>query len=212
MPNAASTEILLIRHGETLWNIEGRLQGHKDSALTPLGIRQARAIAERVAANKPHVLYTSDLPSASRTAEIICNRIGMAPKPDSRLREQNFGELEGLTISEIPEHLREGQRLRANPDYAMPSGESFRQLHQRAVECITELTDQHPRKRIAVVTHGGILNTLSRHVVGIDLSAPRGFKLFNASLNTILHGGANWALGTWGDIHHLESLKTKDDQ
>lgn len=213
MPIPTPTEILLIRHGETLWNLESRIQGHQNSPLTPLGIRQAHAVAERIARHKIDAIYTSDLRRASHTAEIIARRISMASQPNPRLRERNFGVLEGCPTSDIPEHFQEIQRARlADPFYVIPGGESLREFQNRAVDCVTQIAQGHCGQRSAIVTHGGVLDVLFRHIVGIDLTARRRFKLLNASLNLILYDGTDWAVATWGDIHHLESLAPRDDQ
>lgn len=209
----STTQLLLIRHGETIWNIQGRLQGHLDSDLTETGIAQAHAMAERLTKESFSALYSSDLGRAYRTAEIIAARTGHTILPDRRLRERYLGIFETFTWQEIegkyPEELNAYRTL--GPDYVIPNGESARQRFDRAIAGLEEIARRHAGQSVVIVTHGGVLNFLFRYALGIPLEEPRRFKLWNVSLNTFLYEDGKWILGSWGDISHLTHVGTVDD-
>lgn len=201
----APTECIVVRHGETVWNLEERLQGHQDSPLTQNGVRQAEAVAQRLCAEQFEALYSSDLPRARRTAEIIANRTGHPIRIDARLRERNFGIFEGLTKSEMAERYPEEYRqyLSGDVDRPVPDGESRRVKYVRVTACFEDLAAAHIGRRIVVVTHGGVLADLFRRSLELPLGAPLRCKFHNASVNTFFIGTAEWTLGTWGEIGHL---------
>ncbi len=205
MNDIRTTELIVVRHGETLWNCEGRLQGHMNSDLTPLGIQQAKAVAERLSKINFVALYSSDLNRALHTAEFIADRTRHKIITDSRLRERKLGIFESLTHDEILERYpQEYVRVRSgDPDYVCPEGESLQQKFDRTTSCVMEIVARHVGHRVVIVTHGGVLDDLFRLAIGIPLGRPRKFRLFNASLNFFFVQGNNWVLGTWGDISHL---------
>jgi len=213
MPDSHATELIVVRHGETVWNADGRQQGHLDSPLSPLGEQQARAIADRLAAEPFHALYTSDLGRAFHTAEYIARATGHDIATDPRLRERNLGIFQGLTMAQVqhqhPDHY--AQFISGDPDYVIPGGESARQRYDRTTRAADEIAARRPGQRIVIVGHGGVLSSLFRHALGIPLAAPRRCKLFNASINTFFVHHGNWMLGTWGDVHHLGAIGTIDD-
>ena len=131
------TEILLVRHGETLWNQQGRMQGHHDSPLTPTGLHQARRLGRRLAQVEFAALYSSDLGRAHQTARCIADHTGHDIIADRGLRERSFGIFEGLTNAEIKTKFPEEYELFAKrlPDYVMADGESAARFMQRAVWC-----------------------------------------------------------------------------
>lgn len=204
------TELIVVRHGETLWNVEGRLQGHLDSDLSPLGACQAEAIARRVGQDRFAALYSSDLGRAFRTAQPIARATGLPIRTDPRLRERHLGIFQGLTMAEILERFPDDHRRFASgdPDHIVPGGESGRQRYDRTVACAEEIASRHPGERVLMVTHGGVLNGLLRRALGIDLAFPLSYRLFNATINTFFVLDCCWKLGTWGDIHHLRDIGT----
>jgi 2,3-bisphosphoglycerate-dependent phosphoglycerate mutase len=201
------TEVIVVRHGETTWNLEGRRQGHLDSPLTPKGIAQAEALAQRLKGEHFGALYSSDLGRACQTAEIIASATGHGIAVDGRLRERNLGIFQGLRSDEIQKFYPEEYRLHrtSGPDFVIPGGESARQQVERNIRCLEELTQQHPGQRIAVVTHGGVLSGLFRHTFSIPLDAPRRFEFLNCSINVFTYEQNLWMLQTWGDVSHLNS-------
>ena len=199
------TEILLIRHGETTWNQQGRMQGQQDSPLTALGLTQARSLGRRLKEVAFTALYSSDLGRAHETARCIAEETGHESVADRDLRERNFGIFEGLTNAEIrsvhPEH--HAPFARREPDYAMPGGESARQFHARCVGCLESIAQRHAGETLVVVTHGLVLDALYRTACNMPLEAPRGFALLNCSVNTFRYEPPAWIAVAVGDVTHL---------
>ncbi len=189
------------------------MQGHLDSDLTELGIRQAQAVAERLEQEPFTALYSSDLQRAYRTAESIAAKTGHSIITEPALRERRLGLFQGFTLAELPAHYPdEFERYVArDPDYVVPNGESVAQKHKRALECLARIGERHPGERVVGITHGGILDSILRHVLNINLSEPRRFKILNASIHTFLWENGLWILHTWGDVTHLHGLSARDD-
>jgi probable phosphoglycerate mutase len=212
MPAQPMLTLLAIRHGETVSNAAKRYQGHSDSPLTETGRKQVSSLASRMAKMEFDALIGSDLGRAQETASIIAGHTGHSVQTDSRLRERNYGVLEGLTVPEInAEHPGVLARLDANdPDYIIPEGESHRQHYQRNIAAIEELVSRNSGGRIAMVVHGGVLDSLFRYVARLPLSQPRCFITTNASLTVISHGvfydTMRWVIEAWCDTAHLEGI------
>ena len=200
------TEIILARHGETLWNQQGRMQGQRDSPLTETGIRQARQLARRLKAVAFSALYSSDLGRAHRTAARIAGETGHAIIADERLRERHFGVFEGMTNSEIRERYPEHYERFASrdPHFAMPGGESAAVFHERCLNCMVEIAARHDAQTVVVVAHGLVLDALYRAAVGMKLEVPRGFPLLNCSVNTFRYEAGAWTVVAVCDVTHLE--------
>jgi probable phosphoglycerate mutase len=204
--------LLAIRHGETELNVAKRYQGHGDSPLTENGRKQVSSLGHRMGKMNFDMLISSDLGRARETATIIAECTGHSVKTDSRLRERNYGVLEGLTVSDIKAgHSEVLERLGANdPDYIIPEGESHRQHYQRNVAVFEELQSEISDGRVALVVHGGVLDSLFRYVARLPLNQPRCFITPNASLTIITHGifysTLRWVIETWGDTAHLEGI------
>ena len=156
------TEVIIVRHGQTQWNIKGVRQGHLDSPLTEKGLAQAEALGERLAREKFTILYSSDLGRAVQTAQMISQATGHMIITDARLRERHLGIFQGLNAEEIKERYPEEYRLHRTlgPDYVIPGGESMHQQVARNVACLKEVAEKHAGETIAVVTHGGVLSGL----------------------------------------------------
>jgi probable phosphoglycerate mutase len=201
------TRVIVVRHGETAWNNEKRWQGHLDSPLTAKGLSQAQALARRLSGERFSALYTSDLGRAYQTAQLIAAATGHSVVLDSRLRERKLGVFQGLTSEEIRAvHAEEYELYRIrDPDHALPGGESLRQQVDRNLRCFEELAQRHLGESIVVVTHGGVLSGLFRHVLSIPMQAPRRFAFANSSLNIFIFQEGDWMLQTWGDVSHLAS-------
>ena len=207
-----ATYVIVVRHGETHWNIEGRRQGHLDSTLTGKGYAQAKALSERFTPESCNAIYSSDLGRALETARIIAERTGHEVIADSRLRERNLGIFQGLNGDEIRERypVEYEQHRNGGAEHAVPSGESFRAQTERNMLCLEELAQGHSGESIMVVTHGGVLSALFRHTLAISLDAPRRFSFKNASVNLFKYQDGIWGLETWGDVTHLTELGTLD--
>jgi uncharacterized phosphatase len=149
------TTLLLVRHGETDWNAEGRLQGHTDRPLNDYGRRQAKELADRLAAEEIAAIYASDLARAKETAEIVGERLGLTVVVDPDLREKNWGSWEGLTSEE---------RLTVEFE-----GESTEEHRERILRSVERIVERHPGQRVVVVTHGGSLRRIQAAVSGVAM-------------------------------------------
>lgn len=202
------TTIILVRHGETAWNRERRMQGHTDTPLSATGRAQAAALARRLSASAFAALYSSDLQRARDTATAIARHTGHDVVSDPRLRERRFGIFEGLTYEEISaRHPAEFARFQSrDPDYVIPGGESACEFWRRSLACLVEIAGRHAGGEVAVITHGLVLDALYRAAHELAHDAPRPVPLLNASLNVFAYGGGRWRLESWGDIGHLEPV------
>lgn len=207
------SRLVLIRHGETAWNFDGRLQGHEDVPLNDVGRVQAHALGARLSGEAIHALYASDLVRAFETAQRIGATTGHTVARDARLRERHLGVLQGMSKAVAEETLAEvyaGYKS-DDPDYVIPGGESARQFAARVVACIDELARRHAGQCVAVVAHGGVLDQVYRHAAGLPLCGPRAFTLLNASVNYLAFEAGQWRLGEWGDVSHLEQSLSLDE-
>lgn len=201
-------ELIVVRHGETIWNADRRMQGQQDSPLSERGRAQARALGVRFMTEPFDHLYSSDLARAYQTAAAIAERTGHEIKVDTRLRERAFGIFEGLTAAEMASrHPEEYARFRArDPDYALPGGECTREFFARSMACFNDIGRRHAGERIVVVAHGMLLDALYRAARGLDLIAARDVDLINASLNVFRYDLARWEVVHWGDCTHLDEV------
>ncbi len=204
-----STRLVVVRHGETHWNVASRIQGHADSPLTAAGEAQAAAIAARLATERFDRLVSSDLGRALATARAIAARTGHEIVADARLRERNYGVAEGLTYGEIGVHYPEVfSRVRdTDPDYVVPGGESRRQLFERVRDAFESLAREHEGARVAVVCHGGVLAALYRHVHAVPVGASQAIPIPNASYNALVFESGTWTVEAWADTAHLEATE-----
>ena len=207
------TRITLVRHGETEWNVSGRWQGHADAPLTIHGQTQARDLGERFRGITFDACYTSDLGRAVHTSKLIADPSAMDFEIDERLRERGLGIMQGLTTAEMLDQCPDVyESFRNNgPDYLIPEGESFRQFNERCVNAIEDFSIRHSGKSILVVTHGGVLGAIFRHVIGLSLDSPRRYALLNCSVNVIEKKDGDWSLLHWGDVSHLPEGESLDD-
>jgi probable phosphoglycerate mutase len=211
-----ATQFIAVRHGETEWNKIGKQQGHLDSPLTPLGRRQAEAMAAGLQSFRFDAFYSSDLGRARQTADVITRVVGLPYETDPRLRERHLGVLQGLTYAELEKTnhaVLEGMKGR-DPDYRIPGGESARDRFARNVACLEELAARHPGRTILVVCHGGVLRSFMDRALDLPLARQRTFSLVNAAINGFSISDAGvWRLETWGETAHLRlaGLSALDD-
>ncbi len=205
-----TTRIILIRHGETAWNAERRLQGHIDIALNSAGLRQAAALAAALASEPLDAIVASDLQRAHQTAQALAAAHDMPVGIDPHLRERCFGGFEGLLYSEIEARFpREYAAWQARDiDSVMPpgarTGESFRQFYERSVGAILGHAARRPGQTLALVAHGGVLECAYRAALGLSLATPRDFPVLNASINRFTVRDGKLALERWGEVDHLQ--------
>lgn len=206
------TELIFIRHGETIWNLEKRWQGHLDSPLTPAGLMHGRAVAERLASLSFDALYSSDLPRARRMAEDISARTGKPIIHEPSYRERQYGVFEGRTMDDIRELFPQAHAdyVARKPGFSIPESESVEAKHERISQAMGTTAQRHPGQRIVIVTHGGVIDSVFRIAVGLSLQFPRQWTLYNGSLNAVLFQDEKWMLGSWGDISHLSRTATPD--
>jgi probable phosphoglycerate mutase len=200
------TLLCLVRHGETAWNAEHRVQGQLDVPLSDVGHEQARAVAAALAGERFAAIYSSDLSRARETAEPAARLLGLPVRLDANLRERHYGIFERLTYAEVKERFPEDYARfeRREPEFDFRTGESLRAFFARAVSCVLSIAERHAGERVLVFTHGGVLDKFYRHVTGIPLSAPREFEIPNCGINWIESADAGWRILAWADTSHLE--------
>jgi probable phosphoglycerate mutase len=201
-----STRLCIVRHGETAWNAEHRVQGQLDIPLNDIGLKQAQAVAAALRQERFDAIYSSDLARARQTAQPIADFLSMKILVEKNLRERHYGIFERLTYAEVKEKFPgDYARFEArDPEYAFRTGESLRDFSARSISVISKLVNQHKDQVILVFTHGGVLDKLYRHVTGLPLSAERNFGIPNAGLNRVEVGPDGWRIHAWADVAHLE--------
>lgn len=203
------TEFVVIRHGETDWNLEHRFQGQADPPLNATGHSQADRLARRLAAESVDALVSSDLRRAQQTAAALARAWGADAQLRPGLREQSFGRLEGLQVPTIQaEHPHLWARwLEQRADFALPDGgESLRSFYLRVLADIGELAQGHPGARVAIVTHGGVLDMLWRAAHGLPLDGLRQCDIPNTGINRLRWVGGRLHIVSWADAAHLADL------
>ena len=202
-----ATRIIAIRHGETAWNVDTRIQGHLDIPLNDTGLWQARQVGQALADEAVAAIYSSDLQRAYATAEAVARTTGAPLTPVPGLRERSFGELEGRTFAEIEADLPEQARRwrQRDPHFAPTGGETLVQLRERIAATTHRLAAQHTEQLIVLVAHGGVLDMLYRLATGLDLQAPRTWLVTNASINRLLWTPQGLTLVGWADTQHLDT-------
>ena len=210
-----TTQFLIVRHGQTDWNVERRIQGWRDIDLNDNGLQQARRLAQYLSqsdnAYSPiHAIYSSDLSRARQTAQAVADELQLPLTVTQGVRERNYGILEGVPFDQMHEHHPEVAAVwRArDPDGIIPEGETLRTVHTRVTQTLEELASKHQGQRVMVVTHGGAMDVIWRAATGEPLETPRKTVFLNASINRIaikVNGDAfEWKLLDWGDVRHLE--------
>ena len=199
------TRLCIVRHGETAWNAEGRVQGQLDIPLSEMGLAQARAVAAVLGNESFSAIYSSDLIRVRQTAQPSADRLGLPVALDPDLRERHYGAFQGMTYSEAKERMpADYARFKArDPEFAFTSGESLARFNERALACMNSLIKRHAGEKLLVFTHGGVLEMIYRHATGRGLSAARDFEIPNAAINRIEAGGQGWRVWAWADIAHL---------
>jgi probable phosphoglycerate mutase len=202
------TELVLIRHGETDMNRELRFQGHVNAPLNAIGLEQARRLAARMAGEQADAVYVSDLLRARQTAEPIAGELSLQPVPESGLREQSFGRVDGMRVDDIQRDHPEAWAgwLRFEEDFAMPDGESTRAFHARVMEAVQRVVASHANQRVVVVTHGGVLDMIYRTARSLGLNGPRQSDIPNAGFNRIRVRDGGIDILDWADTRHLADL------
>ena len=199
------TEIIFIRHGETEWNSQQRMQGHSNSDLSSVGQAQIQALGQWMKNVPFDHIYSSDSLRAKQTAEAITQFSGHELKIDLRLREKNLGVFEGLTSEEARKIHPEVFSLfkTAGSKYVIDEGESTQQLQDRALEIVDEIRIKHLEERVLVVTHGGFIRVVMKHSLGLSLETPTRFLIRNTGVFRLVWED-KWIVSQMGGVSHLE--------
>lgn len=203
---STTTRCCVVRHGETDWNVERRVQGHVDIPLNGKGRSQAATVARRLAGECFSAVYSSDLQRAWQTAEPTAKLHKLPIRLDPALRERNFGVLQSLTADEARTRYPEASLGRAerDPDYAFEGGESLVAFEKRSRDCLSEMARRHAGETILVVTHGGVLDIAYRQAMGRALGSRRDFALPNAGINWLEACADGWRVLLWADLSHFD--------
>ncbi|MFI5610491.1 histidine phosphatase family protein [Amycolatopsis sp. NPDC051903] len=164
--------LLLWRHGETDYNAAGRMQGHLDSALTPVGWNQARFAVPALARFSPDLVIASDLHRATDTATVLTEAIGVPLRIDKRLRETHLGEWQGLTGPEVDAaYPGERDNWRTDAAWAPPGGESRVDVAERASEVVNDLLQPNSEagESVLLASHGGLIVALTAKLLGLPI-------------------------------------------
>ena len=209
-----TTELAVVRHGQTEFNRDGLYQGHADSPLTPAGEAQALLLAPRLRSlGCSATVHCSDLGRARRTAELLARPPVHHIREDAALRERCYGVFEGLSRAEIAERYRDARIAggAANPDYTPPGGETPDEFTSRVIRAFDRIASENTGDRVIVVTHGGVVTAFARHVLGVPANAPRRFDIGNTSLSLFYRDERGWMVRFLGDVSHLEGRHRSAD-
>ena len=196
-------DLWLIRHGQTTWNKEGRIQGHLDAPLSELGVKQVKALAKRMSGKDFDAIYSSDSGRAVQTAEIVFP--GQNLHVDARLREMHYSVLEGRTRTEFsPDEEKHYAEYKRDPyNWKAPGGENWQDLFARVDAWITSLPEDG---KIVAVTHGGVVRAALWFVVGQAKSYAWSTRIDNASISRFHISPEQKILMTFNDAAHLEGI------
>jgi broad specificity phosphatase PhoE len=203
--------LVIVRHGETAWNAEGRIQGHSDIELSERGVLQARAVAKRLAGTHIDAAYSSDLVRASDTAKMILEDRDVALSQNHLLRERYYGVFEGLTVDERRDQFPAmfQASLVKDLDFAPTGGESSRQTLIRIGPFVTEIKARHLDETVLLVGHGGSLRAAILALMEFPAEATWRFVMGNCGLTIIDTYSDNAVFRLYNDTSHLNGLGTE---
>jgi broad specificity phosphatase PhoE len=199
-----------VRHGETDYNKEDRVQGSHDSVLTEFGRAQALALAERFRGMRIDALHTSPLKRARETAETIAAALGgIEVQIHNDLQELRCGEFEGVLFEEIKRtRWEEFLTWLREPDVQAPGGESMNQLYSRVSSALKEiLTGIDNGSNVIIVSHAGVVRMTLAALLGVPVGTSTSFSLTNASVSVFNHRRGRWTCHAWNDTSHLGKLE-----
>ena len=218
-----ASRLILIRHGESTWNRERRIQGQLDPPLSEDGLAQARRVARRFEqSTRPNLaaerhrevegLYTSDLLRATQTAEPIAASLGVKAEPMLELREIFLGEWEGMHTDDLASRYPEAwDAWTREPSWdIVPGGEGAVAFEARVESTIDRLFERHPHGDVVVVTHGGVIQIALHQVVGRTSHGIFAFRISNASLSVVERRGGRKVIARVNDTSHLEGAAAEE--
>ena len=212
-------KLILVRHGETDWNAEGRIQGMLDVPLNALGLQQAQLVAQEIARIVDVAdLASSDLVRTRETTNPIAEATAIEPRFDARIRERNFGVWQGKTYEEwrVLDAVGIARYNAGDPDYGPEGGETASQFLKRCVDAVTDLVLASDEKTLILVTHGGVVSSMVRHSQGLNPQSPRTWAVPNASMSVwrVEYGNGEpvFYVDRIGDVSHLEHAEAALDE
>ncbi len=219
MTTDSATRIWLVRHGQTDWNIQRRIQGHTPTELNAVGYAQAKFLADWLAQTRRNTpfaaIYASDLPRASQTADVIGDQLGLSVSTTPELRERYLGEFEGKTWEEVRSaRTANGSRLVEYGDLAdwtgVPGVESDEHLWQRVSALLEKISTDHAGTDVLAVSHGGVIKHVVWHILGLPAGAPRRFPLTNGLIVIVEPRKDGWYLTGLFDAGVLSGKVAED--
>ena len=207
------TEFTVFRHGQTADNLARILQGHRDTPLDDVGRQQAAYAGMRIKGGHYDALFSSDLLRAFETAQIIGAAVGLEPSPEKALREWHLGELEGRHVTELLEQYPDIINCFAveSGDLPVPGGESHGTFEKRVTDCLDALADAFVGKKIILVTHGGVMRAIFKHIVGPTAAGNMLPSSENVSYNTFCrYADGRWRMHCWNDVSHLTQYRESE--
>ena len=198
-------QLFIVRHGETVWNRDGRIQGHTDVGLSERGIEQATKLAQRLENVPFDAAYSSDLARACATADLILQGRDVPVNPIPQLREYHKGAFEGLTEGELRARFPAEYPgyVAKDLDYAPEGGESTRQVSSRMASIMCDIKERHLEDRVLVVGHGGSLRAAMMTLLGMSMDANWRFVFGNCTLTIVDTYHDNAVLRLFNDGSHL---------
>lgn len=204
------TRVIVVRHGQTYGNLEGRFCGHSETELTPLGVRQAMALGARLRGSEIDAAYSSDLSRAAKTAaHVLEHRPGLQAAPDPGLREMHYGDWEGLPGRELhekhPEQLRDFFQGRLQ---SAPGGETLQQLRERTSAAVRRAIEAHRGGSVLIVSHGNAIMAMLAEFLRLPIEATWSFACDNTSITRMQFSeSGRFTLLSYNDATHIEGLK-----
>ena len=212
-------KLVIVRHGETEWNVQHKVMGQLDSPLTLKGVQQAKAIADRLLRLNFTSLYSSDLGRAVQTANIIAEICAKKIIFDPELREWNMGIFQGLNVAEMHEKFPQERQdyEQIGDEYIIPEGESLAQCRARGFRILNAIAEKHSNQNldetgdetVVVVTHGCVLMGFFEMVLDLRSGNTWRFKLDNANFCAFEYANERWSLIVWNDVSHLETMEPR---
>jgi broad specificity phosphatase PhoE len=203
-----ATQLILLRHGRSVWNDQARFQGQSDPPLDEVGREQCRRVAERLAAMGADAVQSSDLARARESAEIIAGPLGLGVELCPDLRERSYGAWEGLTREEVEHAFPESWRqwITAPGTHRPAGGESLGEMTARVIAWLEDVIARHPHGRVVIVSHVGPIKSAVMHFLEIPIGHRRAFVIHNASLTVLSLGADRHTLERLNDTCHLGDL------
>ena len=201
-----------MRHGQSTWNQQHRIQGQLDPPLSDEGRQQAALVGARLGGRRFAGFYTSDLKRAFETAQVIGASLGLAPEPNESIREIFLGAWEGLRTEEIADRFPEAWACWVEqPDWdCVPQGEGAAMFDARVGSALEQMLARHPHGDVLVVTHGGVIQVALHRIVGHPSRGLFPFKIQNASISVIEKRDGRMVIGGVNDVGHLEPTLVND--